>query len=156
MKPVIHTESEPVVVSGITELLIKQGKTQMELLEALGLHRNTFTEWKAGRKRSYLLYIDEIARYFDVSPTYLFRGEEDEETMKLSKNEEKLIQMYRYLHPESKEKLMVTAEDLVNLGRSNTNKTERKERGMTAYFHRGKIKLSKRRAYKKYGLQETN
>ena len=121
MKPVIHTENEPEVVSRITELLIKQGKTQTELLEALGLHRNNFTEWKAGRKRSYLLYIDEIARYFDVSPTYLLRGEEDEGTMKLSQNEEKLIQMYRYLQPESKEKLMAIAEVLVNLVRSNTN-----------------------------------
>ena len=129
MKPVIHTENEPEVVSRITELLIEQGKTQTELLEALGLHRNNFTEWKAGRKRSYLLYIDEIARYFDVSPTYLLRGEEDEETMKLSKNEEKLIQMYRYLHLESKEKLMATAEALVNLGISNTNKEQKEKSG---------------------------
>lgn len=129
MKPVIHTENEPEVVSRITELLIKQGKTQTELLEALGLHRNNFTEWKAGRKRSYLLYIDEIARYFDVSPTYLLRGEEEEETMKLSQNEEKLIQMYRYLHPESKEKLMATAEVLVNLGSSNTNKNQKEKSG---------------------------
>lgn len=129
MKPVIHTENEPKVVSRITELLIKQGKTQTELLEALGLHRNNFTEWKAGRKRSYLLYIDEIARYFDVSPTYLLRGEEDEGTMKLTQNEEKLIQMYRYLHPESKEKLMATAEVLVNLGRSNTKKNQKEKSG---------------------------
>ncbi|MBQ8962900.1 MAG: helix-turn-helix transcriptional regulator [Clostridia bacterium] len=129
MKPVIHTENEPEVVSRITELLIKQGKTQTELLEALGLHRNNFTAWKAGRKRSYLLYIDEIAKYFDVSQTYLLRGEEDEETMKLSQNEEKLIQMYRYLHPESKEKLMATAEVLVNLGRSNTNKNQKEKSG---------------------------
>ncbi len=76
-----------------------------------------------------LLYIDEIARFFDVSPTYLLRGEEDEETMKLSQNEEKLIQMYRYLHPESKEKLMATAEVLVNLGRSNTNKNQKEKSG---------------------------
>lgn len=121
MKPVIHTENEPEVVSRITDLLIKQGKTQTELLEYLRLHRNNFTEWKAGRKRSYLLYIDEIARYFDVSPTYLLRGEEDG-TMKLSLNEEKLIRMYRDLHPESKEKLTATAEALVNLEKSNTNK----------------------------------
>ena len=129
MKPVNHTENEPKVVSRITELLIKQGKTQTELLEALGLHRNNFTEWKAGRKRSYLLYIDESARYFDVSPTYLLRGEEDEGTMKLSKNEEKLIQIYRYLHPESKEKLMATAEVLVNLVRSSTNKNQKEKSG---------------------------
>ena len=129
MKPVIHTEKEPKVVSRITELLIKQGKTQTELLEALGLHRNNFTEWKAGRKRSYLLYIDEIARYFDVSPTYLLRGEEDEGTMKLTQNEEKLIQMYRYLHIESMEKLMSTSEVLVNVGRSNTNKKQKEKSG---------------------------
>ena len=129
MKPVIHTENEPEVVSRITELLIKQGKTQTELLEFLGLHRNNFTEWKAGRKRSYLLYIDEIARYFDISPTYLLRGEEDEGTMKLSKNEEKLIQIYRYLQPESKEKLMAIAEVLVNLGRSNTKKNQKEKSG---------------------------
>ena len=129
MKPVIHTENEPEIVSRITELLIRQGKTQTELLEALGLHRNNFTEWKAGRKRSYLLYIDEIARYFDVSPTYLLRGEEDKGTMKLSQNEEKLIQMYRYLHPESQEKLMATAEVLVNLARSNTNKKQEEKSG---------------------------
>ena len=129
MKTVIHTENEPEVVSRITELLIKQGKTQTELLEALGLHRNNFTEWKAGRKRSYLLYIDEIARYFDISPTYLLRGEEDEGTMKLSKNEEKLIQIYRYLQPESKEKLMATAEVLVNLGSSSTNINQKEKSG---------------------------
>lgn len=129
MKPVIHTENEPEVVSRITELLIKQGKTQTELLEALGLHRNNFTEWKSGRKKSYLQHIDEIARYFDVSPTFLLRGEEDERTMKLSKNEEKLIQMYRHLHPESKEKLMATAEVLVNFGRSNTNKKQKEKSG---------------------------
>ncbi len=122
MKPVIHTENEPEVVSGITDLLIKQGKTQTELLEYLGLHRNNFTEWKAGRKRSYLLYIDEIARYFDVSPTYLLRGEEDDDGIKLSKNEQELIRLYRDLHADSKEKLMATAEVLVNLGRSTTNK----------------------------------
>ena len=122
MKPVIHTENEPEVVSRITDLLIKQGKTQTELLEYLGLHRNNFTEWKAGRKRSYLLYIDEIARYFGVSPTYLLRGEEDDDGMKLSKNEQDLIRLYRYLHADSKEKLMATAEILANLERSNTKK----------------------------------
>lgn len=49
--------------------------------------------------------------------------------IKLSQNEEKLIQMYRYLHPESKEKLMATAEVLVNLGRSNTNKKQKEKSG---------------------------
>ena len=36
MKPVIHTENEPEVVSRITELLIEQGKTQTELYIGYG------------------------------------------------------------------------------------------------------------------------
>jgi transcriptional regulator with XRE-family HTH domain len=74
MKPVEHAKNEPEVISRITDLLIEQGKTQKELVESLGLHKNNFTEWKSGRKRSYLLYIDEIAKYLNVSPTYLLRG----------------------------------------------------------------------------------
>lgn len=120
MKPVIHTEIETEVVSRITDLLIQQGKTQKGLLEHLGLHRNNYSEWKAGRNKSFFLYIDEIAKYFDVSPTYLLRSEEDNDEMKLSKEERKLILMYRWLHQESKDKLMATAEVLVKLGRSKT------------------------------------
>ncbi len=129
MKPVIHTETEPEIVSQITELLMQQGKTQKGLLEHLGLHRNNYSEWKAGRNKSFLLYIDEIARYFDVSPTYLLRGEEDDDGMKLSKKERELILMYRWLHQESKDKLMATAEDLVNLERSSTKKKQKEKSG---------------------------
>lgn len=126
MKPVIHTDSEPEIVSRITELLLKQGKTQKELLEYLGLHRNNYTEWKAGRNKSFLMYIDNIARYFDVSPTYLLRGEaEENDGDQLSEEERELIQMYRWLDDESKEKLMITAEILVNLEKNHTKNTKK-------------------------------
>ena len=95
------------------ELLIQRGKSQIELLNYLGLSRNSFTEWKARRKRSYLLYIDEISRYFDVSPTYLLRGEEYE-----TESEWNLIRKYRILNHDSQEKLMATADELVNQEKS--------------------------------------
>ncbi len=63
---------------------------------------------------------------FDVSPTYLFRGEEDDDGIKLSKNEQELIRLYRDLHADSKEKLMATAEVLVNLWRSTTIKVKKR------------------------------
>lgn len=78
MKLVVHNEKEPEIVSRITDLLISQGKSQKELVESLGLHKNNFTEWKSGRKRSYLLYIDEISKYLNVSPTFLLRGKPEE------------------------------------------------------------------------------
>jgi len=120
MKPVIHTENESDAVSRITQLLIEHGKTQGELLEYLGLHRNNFTEWKAGRKKSYLYYIDDIARYFDVSPTYLLRGEEE---TPLSKDEQDLISVYRHLPSEAKEYIISTVKALECTG-SNALKTE--------------------------------
>lgn len=78
MKPVRHDDGEPEIITRIVDLLIEKGKKQQELTDYLGLHCNNFTEWKAGRKRSYLLYIDEIAAFLDVSPTYLLRGSEEE------------------------------------------------------------------------------
>ena len=122
MKPVIHTEAEPEIVLRITELLMQQRKAQKGLLEHLGLRRNNYLEWKAGRNKSFLLYIDEIAKYFDVSPTYHLRGEEENDDLKLSKEERGLILMYRWLNQESKDKLMATAEVLVDLRRSNAKK----------------------------------
>ncbi len=58
---------------------------------------------------------------------YLLRGEEDDDGMNLSKCEQELIRLYRYLHADSKEKLMATAEVLVNLGRSTTNKNQKEK-----------------------------
>lgn len=121
MKPVIHTETEPEIVSRITEMLMKQGKTQKSLLEHLGLHRNNYSEWKAGRNKSFLLYIDEIARYFNVSPTYLLRGENDENETMLSKEERELILMYRQMHQNSKDKLMETAKVFIHLEGKNSS-----------------------------------
>lgn len=85
MNPVIHTEAELEIVLRITELLMQQRKMQKGLLEHLGLHRNNYSEWKAGRNKSFLLYLDEIAKCFDVSPTYLLRGEENNDDMELAK-----------------------------------------------------------------------
>ena len=121
MKSVIHTENEPEVISRITDLLIQRGVSQTELLSYLGLNRNNFTEWKARRNKSYLMYIDEIAKFFDVSPTYLLRGEEDDETSKLTKRERELLQLYRCISTDSKEKLMAIVEVLADLERKNEN-----------------------------------
>ena len=122
MKTVNHAENEPEIISRITDLLIQRGISQTELLTYLGLNRNVFTDWKARRNKSYLMYIDEIAKYFDVSPTYLLRGEEDHETSKLTKltkREQELLQLYRCISTDSKAKLVMTARALANLERKS-------------------------------------
>ena len=49
------------------------------LADYLGIHPNVITNWKNGRNKSYRGYIDEIAKYFNVSENYLLTGEESKE-----------------------------------------------------------------------------
>lgn len=77
MKKPSHIENENPVLSRITDLLIQKGISQKQLVEHLGLKKGTYTAWKANTAESYLKYIDEIATFLDVSPTFLLRGESD-------------------------------------------------------------------------------
>jgi len=51
----------------ILDELVSQGKTQKELSNLLGLNKNTLTDWKNGKSHSYKKYINEIAKFLDVS-----------------------------------------------------------------------------------------
>lgn len=65
------------VLNRIIELLERNGRNQKELMDYLGIKKSAFTDWKAGKSRSYLKYASEIANYFDVTTDYLLRGETD-------------------------------------------------------------------------------
>lgn len=58
---------DKLVFDNIMRLMKKQNKKQKELTDYLGVSKNVFTEWKAGRLASYQKYIPEIARFFHVS-----------------------------------------------------------------------------------------
>ena len=63
------------VLNRIMELLERNGRNQKELMDYLGIKKSAFTDWKAGKSRSYLKYASEIADYFGVTTDYLLRGE---------------------------------------------------------------------------------
>lgn len=98
MTPVRHRKNEPAPVGRIVDLLIEKGVGQKDLMEHLGLHPNSFSEWKSGRQKSYLSYISEIASFFGVSSDYILNGSESEET--------KLVIMFRSLNAEKKKEAM--------------------------------------------------
>ena len=57
------------------QLMKDQGITGRELSERLGLVPSACSQWKNdGKRRSYMLYIDEISRILNTTPTYLLRG----------------------------------------------------------------------------------
>lgn len=59
------------VINNILDLLKKSGKNQTDLMSFLGVNRNIFTDWKAGRNKSYPKYLPQIAEFFGVSVDYL-------------------------------------------------------------------------------------
>ena len=55
----------------IDTLLKQQGKKQKELCDFLGIEKNRYTDWKAGRTQSYNKHLNEIAEFLNVSVDYL-------------------------------------------------------------------------------------
>ncbi len=66
-------------INKIIELLNKQGKTQKELTDYLGLDKSTFSAWKANKSQSYKKYLKEISYFLNVSPNYLLGDDNDSE-----------------------------------------------------------------------------
>lgn len=58
-------------VDTILELLQMQNKQQKELTKFLQIGDSSISEWKKGKTKSYLKYIDKIAQFFGVSVDYL-------------------------------------------------------------------------------------
>ena len=67
--------SKDPILLRIIELLQKQNKTQKELMDYLGIHQNTFNNWKYANSKSFMKRINEIADYLNVTSDYLIAGD---------------------------------------------------------------------------------
>lgn len=59
------------VLTRILKLIDENNTDQKDLATALGLKKQSISEWKAGRTKSYKKYIGQIADYFGVTTDYL-------------------------------------------------------------------------------------
>lgn len=71
---------------------LKNCDNQM-LASALGLNRQVVTDWKAGRSKSYMKYLPQIADYFGVTVDYLL-GKTDEKEPKSTRRPGVRIPVY--------------------------------------------------------------
>ena len=55
----------------ILQLLEKSNVSDSEFAKVLKIYPSAISEWKKGKTKSYLKYIDKIADYFGVSTDYL-------------------------------------------------------------------------------------
>lgn len=116
----------------ITIELERQNKSQKDLCEYLGMTKNTYTNWKAGKSSSYKKYLPEIAEYLNVSIDYLL-GKEDHEQKKvpdlkannstLSEQEQTIIKIFRE----------ATEEDRLEMIASIINIKNNQQRGHLVY-----------------------
>ena len=103
------------VLHNITQEMIKQGKTQKQITTYLGLSKSTFSEWLAGRSKSYNKYIYQIADFLGVSPEYLLGKSDDVGTSVAEDvNVAELLNIYNKLSAVDKAKLLVYADGLLN------------------------------------------
>ena len=61
----------------ILSLLTEKGIQQKTFAENISVTKHTITDWKNGRSKSYMKYIDKIADFFDVSADYLLEKTDD-------------------------------------------------------------------------------
>lgn len=98
-------------INTICDLLEKQNKKQKDLTDYLGISKNAFTDWKAGRINSYNKHLPQIAAFFDVSVDYLLGKSEEMELLNaLSKDEQHLLNLFRDMSHQGQEYLLTTAE----------------------------------------------
>ncbi len=64
------------ILTNIMRLLKEQNKKQIDLTNYLGVTKNIFTDWKAGRNTSYRKYLPQIAEFFGVSVDYILGNEQ--------------------------------------------------------------------------------
>lgn len=74
-------------------LLKEQNRKQKELTDFLGISKNLFTDWKAGRIKSYTKHIDKIAEFFNVSTDYLLGKTDRRESLDNSIPEKNTIKI---------------------------------------------------------------
>ncbi len=86
-----------VVTNRISALLKEQNKRQVALAEALNIPKQTITDWKSGKSKSYFENIPQIANFFGVSCDYLLTGKEYKYTQLITDDEQDLISEYKKL-----------------------------------------------------------
>ena len=109
-----------VILDNIFKLLKEQGKTQVELAQFLGISKNSITEWRHGRNRSYEKYLYQIAAYLGTTPEYL-KGETDiirkSEESEMPQKEKDLISLFRTLSSDGQDKVIDYVTDLTETGK---------------------------------------
>ena len=89
-------------------------KNDQDLIDYLGLANGTFTSWRYKGGKSYLLHIDKIAEFLEVTPNYLLKGiDENVNKDTLSAIEIELISLFRRMEIDKRQTFIAVAHHFV-------------------------------------------
>lgn len=74
-KEKMEEEKQQVFSVRLKELRLQHGLTQKELVELLGVKRNTYSDWENGKCKPNYEKLEKIADLFEVSLDWLFGRE---------------------------------------------------------------------------------
>lgn len=103
------------IINRIVDLLKKNGASQADICNYIGIKYNVFTTWKTRETDPPAKYLVQICEFLNISLEYLLTGEEKSSpTVVLTADERELLDIYNNLSPKSqgqvKERAIVLAE----------------------------------------------
>ena len=104
----ITVQNENQILTRIMNMMEVKGLRQKDLADFLGLSMSSLTQWKTGKSRSYMKYLDQISRLLGVDRDYILNGNEEGNgsyDFSLTSNEFDIINTYRHLSEAHKTQL---------------------------------------------------
>lgn len=133
------------IISRIVDLLKKNGASQADICNYIGIKYNVFTTWKTRETDPPAKYLVQICEFLNISLEYLLTGEEKSSpTVKMTADERELLEIYNNLSPKSqgqvKERAIVLAE--LEAPAANDPEQEHEEEPETIFIEYSTLKVS--------------
>lgn len=100
------------VFDRIDSLMKSQKKQYKELNEYLNLGKKTYDNWKTGKSSTYLKYLNEIAKFLNVTPNYLLNGV-DEKAEITNVLEIELLRLFRSIEESNQKWLLSVIQKMI-------------------------------------------
>ena len=118
-------------LSRFREILSESGKMQKDICADLGISKQKLSKWKTGYNEPNFDDIIMLAKYFDVSADYLLGLSDDlgapipAPASALPADEKELLDLYRQLNYEGKQRLLARAEVMIEDAQQLQNKSKK-------------------------------
>ena len=120
-KPSHEMTNDPIVLKIVYELRV-QGKTVVDLEEALGVQKGVVARWKYSNSKSYKKYINDIASFLNLTVKQLCEDAIGEIKKDVSASEMQIVGMYRQLGSEERKYILKAMESLIEISEYRESK----------------------------------